>query len=188
MKRTFVIVTAVLLLAGCTSKPAAVSSAKAAPHETTDVFGKLGFAVAYDASVLKVETDKTMQFPHGADVYFVSRTGPQRSNMIPTSPDNVRVTVRRLPGYPKVTTAQVLKEWLSVEPLGSASSVRYHLTKLNGMPGVMFETASHGVRFLYYELYENGCHITIGAVATRKTAPWSALKSLAQSIRVTPGR
>ena len=190
MKVVLALLATVLLLAGCTSKPAAVSSATAASHGTTYVFSKLGFAVTYNASVLKVETDKMMQFPHGSDVYFVSKTGPQRSSMIPTSPDNVRVTVRTLPPHPKVPTAQVLKQWLSSSPFegGPAHRVRWHLTELNGMRGVAFETVSQGIRFLYYQLYDNGCHITIGVVATRKTAPWSALKSLAQSIRVTPGR
>jgi hypothetical protein len=152
-------------------------------HEAIYAFDKLGFAVTYDASTLKPEIDKGgPKLPHFADVYFVSKVGPQRADVFPTNPDIVEITIRRLvpPGEPIATE---LKQWLSASPFGSASGVRWHLATLNGMAGVTYKATLRGDRFLGYQLNKNGYEISIRAIATSKAAPtvWPALQALVRS-------
>ena len=142
----------------------------------------------YDASTLKPETDKDApRLPRFADVYFVSKVGPQRADVFPTNPDIVEITIRRLvpPGEPIATD---LKQWLSAFPFGSPSGVRWYLATLNGMAGVTYKATLSGDRFLGYQLNKNGYEISIRAFATSKAAPtvWPALQALVRSFSPGP--
>ena len=191
MRIGLVLVALTLLLTGCSR--ANLSTAIPAPspgpgHEAVYAFDTLGFTVAYDASTLKLETDKDApRLPRFADVYFVSMVGPQRADVFPTNPDIVEVTIRRLvpPGEPIATE---LKQWLSASPFGSASGVRWHLATLNGMAGVTYRAKLAGDRFLGYQLNKNGYEISIRAIATSKAAPtvWPALQALVRSFSAGP--
>ena len=180
----------VLILGCCAGKSAAVSTPAPVSHATTYVFAKTGFAVTYDPRVLKVEIDKSgpQLGVHFSQVYFVSKLGSQRAHYFPTNSDTAEVTVSKLdPAAGPVATQ--LKGWVkSGRPFGSTVNVRWHLTTLNGMPGVTFSVRMAGERFLSYLLYERGYGIDI-RVTARRSAPaavWPALERLAQSISTLP--
>jgi len=190
MKPGLAILAAILLLAACGGRTVAVPTASPTSHETTYVFAKTGFAVTYDPRVLKVEIDELgpKLGMHFSQVYFVSRLGPQRADYFPTNSDRAEVTVSRVdPATGPVATQ--LKEWVKLgRPFGSTVNVRWHLTTLDGMPGVTFSVKLSGERFLSYFLYGHGYGIDI-RVAARQSAPaavWPALEHLAQSIGTVP--
>jgi hypothetical protein len=179
----------VLLLAGCAGKSAAVSTPAPALHATTYVLAKTGFAVTYDPRVLKVEIDESGPSlgEHFVDVYFVSKFSPQSLKFFPTSSDVAEVRVVKLEPYQK-PVATVVKEWVkSGRPFGSTPDVRWHMTTLNGMPGVTYNVEVSGARLVEFILYSGGYEIDIRVVATSRAPAtvWPALRNLAQSVRAT---
>jgi hypothetical protein len=86
---------------------------------------------------------------------------------------------------PKQTVSALLRVWLASSPFQPPNGVHWHLTTLNGMRGVTFETNIAGGRALNYVLYKNGLVIQIRADASGKSAPvvWLALTDLARSFR-----
>jgi hypothetical protein len=189
MRIGLVMVVGVLLLAGCAGKSAAVTTLAPALHATTYVLAKTGFAVTYDSRVLKVEIDESGPSlgEHFTQVHFVSKFAPQHLKFLPTSSDMAEVSVSKL-GPDQKPVATLLKEWVkSGRPFGSTPDVRWHMTTLNGMPGVTYNVKVSGARLVEFILYSGGHEIDIRVVATSRAPAtvWPALRNLAQSVRAT---
>ena len=187
MRAVVIALATVLLLGGCAGKPVAVQTPTPTSRGTTYVFDKLGFAVTYDASGFKVETDK-VGWPHGryTDTFFVSNAGPHPADFFPNGSDGVEFRINPY-GPPKQTVSALLRMWLASSPFQPPNGVHWRLASLNGMRGVTFETNIAGDRALNYVLYKNGLVIRIRADASGESAPvvWPALTDLARSFRAT---
>ena len=170
------------LLHGGSSTGASTSGSREAVYN----FGKLGFAVSYDARLIKAETDPQFPVRDYGPVYFAARQGPQHANWLPTSTNMTEVRVVRI-GHPNMSVAARIKGLLGAKPFGSTVDVRYRPTTVNGMPGVTYNVTLHGERFLAFVLYARGFEVNITATTALDAPPsvWPAVRSVARSVRAT---